>query len=96
METDIGKIHEVWKQQDVPLIVIKVTAENWDKYPPSVQAMIEVEAKRRGLWERILDLREGKTEVSVSAERNSRRKQYLELAVLACLIALLFAILGAV
>ncbi len=93
METDISKIQEVWKQQDVAPTVIKVTAENWDKYPPSAQAMIEAEAKRRGLWVKILDLRDGKTEVSIPAKRNSCRKQRLEWAVLACLVALLFAIL---
>jgi len=53
---EIEGIREAWKQEIGPS-VIKAATEDWDEYPPHVQAVIEAEAKNRGLWEKVLYLR---------------------------------------
>ena len=67
MEQNVSEIIIAWKQAVDP-DVIKATAENWDKYPPLVQGLIEAEARRRGLWEKVLYLRGEKPEYPISSE----------------------------
>ena len=67
MEQDVSEIITAWKQAVDP-DVIKATTENWDEYPPLVQGLIEAEARRRGLWEKVLYLRGEKPEYPISSE----------------------------
>ena len=53
---EIDRIREAWKQA-IDSSVIKAATENWTEYPPHVQAIIEAEAKNRGLWEKVLYLK---------------------------------------
>ncbi|MBN2317416.1 MAG: hypothetical protein JXM79_26065 [Sedimentisphaerales bacterium] len=53
MENDVDRIEEMWRQQAISPTVIGTTVENWDRLPPSLQATIEAEARRRGLWEKV-------------------------------------------
>lgn len=66
---EIEGIREAWKQEVDPS-VIKAATEDWDEYPPHVQAVIEAEAKNRGLWEKVLYLRGEKPEFPISSEGN--------------------------
>jgi uncharacterized RDD family membrane protein YckC len=66
---EIEGIREAWKQEIDPS-VIKAATEDWDEYPPHVQAVIEAEAKNRGLWEKVLYLRGEKPEFPTSSEGN--------------------------
>lgn len=52
----INELKEAWEQSP-DSSVIKAATKNWDEYPSHVQAVIETEAKDRGLWEKVLYLR---------------------------------------
>lgn len=67
MEQNTSEIISAWKQA-VDADLIKATVENWDEYSPSVQGWIEAEARRRGLWEKVLYLRGEKPEYPMSNE----------------------------
>jgi|GEM_PF-663845 len=67
MEQNTNEIISAWKQAVDPEL-IKAAAENWDEYSPSVQRLIEAEARRRGLWEKVLYLRGEKPEYPISSE----------------------------
>ena len=66
---EFDKIKEAWKQ-DTDSSVIKAATEDWEEYPPHVQAIIEAEAKNRGLWEKVLYLKGKKTNEPISKEGN--------------------------
>ena len=66
---EIDRIKEAWNGAIDPH-VIKAATEDWDEYPPHVQAVIEAEAKNRGLWEKVLYLRGEKPEFPISSEGN--------------------------
>jgi len=66
---EIDRIREAWKQA-IDSSVIKAATENWTEYPPHVQAIIEAEAKNRGLWEKVLYLRGETINEPISKEGN--------------------------
>jgi len=91
---EIGK---AWKRKHIGSAIIKATAEHWDKYSPSVQAMIEGEARRRGLWERILRLRNENVEhdsVVYAKTATAHDKEQVKWFALAILIIVLVAIIA--
>ena len=69
MESDIREMEKAWEQEITPAL-IKAATKDWDEYSPSVQAIIESEARRRGLWEKVLYLRSENPEFVTSTEGN--------------------------
>jgi len=66
---EIEGTREAWKQA-IDSDVIKATTKDWDEYSSSVQAVIEAEAKNRGLWEKVLSWRGENTNELISKEGN--------------------------
>lgn len=60
MEKDINELNDAWKHA-IDSDVMKAATQDFEEYPPHVQAIIETEAKERGLWEKVLYLRGEKT-----------------------------------
>jgi len=46
----------LWKATSVLAVnnLVRAATDDWDEYPPYVQAIIEAEAKDRGLWKKVL------------------------------------------
>lgn len=68
-DRDNSEIVKAWEKEITPY-VIKAATEDWEEYSPSVQAIIEAEARSRGLWEKVLYLRGEKPEFPISSEGN--------------------------
>jgi uncharacterized RDD family membrane protein YckC len=66
---EIDGIRKAWKQE-IDSSVIKAATEDWEEYPPHVQAIIEAEAKKRELWKKVLYLKGKKTNEPISKEAN--------------------------
>lgn len=69
MKIDINELSEAWKQA-IDSDVIKAATKDWDEYSSSVQALIEAEAKKRGLLKKIIYLGGEKTAQSKAAFPN--------------------------
>jgi uncharacterized RDD family membrane protein YckC len=66
---EIDRIIEAWKQA-TDSSVIKASTKDWEGYPSHVQAIIEAEAKNRGLWGKVLYLRGETANEPISTEGN--------------------------
>ncbi len=66
---EIDRIRDAW-EQDIDSSVIKASTEDWEGYPPHVQTIIEAEARKRRLWEKVLYLRGEQANEPLSEERN--------------------------
>jgi hypothetical protein len=76
MQKDSNELSEAWKRAlDSDLLK---AAKDWGEYPHDAQAIIEIEARKRGLWEKVLALRGEKTDEPISKEdsvSNTKEKE---------------------
>ncbi len=93
METDVNQLREVWKRASDSDVV--KAAKDWAEYSRDARAVIEAEARGRGLWGKTLALMDGKISEPISIDGSDsvakkKQKPILDLIVRFASIAIGF------